>query len=137
MRRAFTGVTGLTMLAVVVQFFLAAVGAFDTEPKEEAFEPHRTLGYVIILLTIVAVVAGALAKVPARLIGMTGLAVGLTLLQPVIAVAAGAFDASGSSTLAGELVFGLHAVNGLAIMGVLGTVLRRSREPAAAAQVAA
>lgn len=132
MKRAFTGVTALTMLAVVVQFFLAAVGAFDTAPKEEAFEPHRTLGYLILLLAIVVTVTGALAKVPARLIGMSGLVVGLTLLQPVIAAVAGAFDESGTSTLAGELVFGLHAVNGLAIMGVLGTVARRSREPVAA-----
>ena len=132
MRKTFIAVTGLTMLAVVVQFFLAAVGAFDTAPKEEAFEPHRTLGYLILLLAIVVTVTGALAKVPARLIGMSGLVVGLTLLQPVIAAVAGAFDESGTSTLAGELVFGLHAVNGLAIMGVLGTVARRSREPVAA-----
>lgn len=137
MKRTFRGLVALTLLAVVVQFFLAASGAFDTAPREEAFEPHRALGYLVLVLAVVSTVVGALAKVPARLVGTTGLVVGLVVLQPVIAGVASSLDESGSSTTAGELVFGLHAVNGLVIAALLGTVLRRSREPGEPAGVGA
>jgi hypothetical protein len=69
-----------------------------------------------ILLTIVA----ALARMPGRLIGMTGLVAGLAVGQGLIRAVAAAFDD-------GSLVFGLHAVNGLAILAVAGTVAARAR----------
>jgi hypothetical protein len=40
MRKAFTGLAILLLMAVVVQFFLAASGAFDTAPNVESFQPH-------------------------------------------------------------------------------------------------
>lgn len=129
MRKVFTSLVALLMLAVIVQFFLAASGAFGTAPNDEAFGPHRALGYAILLLAIVVTLVGALARMPGRLIGMTGLVVGLNVLQPVIAgVASAVGESGGSTTTAGELVFGLHAVNGLIIMALLGTIVRRSRE---------
>lgn len=127
MRKAFSGLAGFLMLAVVVQFFLAGSGAFDTEPNEEAFRPHRALGYVILLLAVVLTLLAALVQMPGRIIGLSGLVVGLTILQPVIAVLADSFGDSGDTTLAGRLVFGLHAVNALIIMGVLRLILQQSR----------
>ena len=60
---------------------------------------------------------------------MTGLVAGLILLQSVIREIANAFsETSGSTSAAGELVFGLHAVNGLIIVGVVGTIFDRARE---------
>jgi hypothetical protein len=77
---------------------------------------------------------------------MTALVAGLTVVQVVIAVLARAFNDTGdTSTTAGQLVFGLHAVNGLIILAVAGTVARRARalsrsaaadRPAGAAQPA-
>jgi hypothetical protein len=65
---------------------------------------------------------------PGRLIGMAGLVAGLTVVQVVIAVLARAFNDTGdTSTTAGTLVFGLHAVNGLIIMAAAQTVARRAR----------
>jgi hypothetical protein len=127
MRKVFSGLAGLMMLAVVVQFFLAGSGAFDTAPNEEAFRPHRALGYVILLLSVVLTLFAALARMPGRIIGLSGLVVGLTILQPVIALLAKAFGDSGDTTPAGRLVFGLHAVNALIIMAVLRLVHQQSR----------
>lgn len=132
MRKVVVALATLLMVAVVVQFFLAGSGAFDTAAKDEAFQPHRLLGYGILLFAVLLTLIAAVARMPGRLVGMTGLAAGLALLQPVIRIIAGALGAGDSSTLAGELVFGLHAVSGLIIFGVVEAVLRRAREFAAA-----
>ena len=128
MRKVFAGLAILLMLAVVAQFFLAASGAFDTAPNEESFQPHRALGYGIVLFAVLMTLVGALARVPGRLIGMTGLVAGLAVLQGVIRAIASAFGDTGDSTTAGQLVFGLHAVNGLVIMAAAGMIVRQARE---------
>jgi Family of unknown function (DUF6220) len=127
-RRVFAVLATLLVLVVVAQFFLAASGAFDTAPKDESFQPHRALGYGIVLFAILLTIVAALTRMPGRLIGMTGLVAGLTVVQVVIAVLADAFNDTGdTSTTAGTLVFGLHGVNGLIIMAVAATLARRAR----------
>ena len=129
MRKVFAGLAALLMLAVVAQFFLAASGAFDTAPNDESFQPHRMLGGGIVLLSVLVTIAAATARMPGRLIGMSGLVAGLAVVQFVIKAFATAFDgAGGSSTTAGQLVFGLHAVNGLAVMAVAGRIVRQARQ---------
>jgi hypothetical protein len=128
LRRVFAGLATLLVLAVVAQFFLAASGAFDTAPNDESFRPHRALGYVIFLIPVLMAIVAAVARLPGRLIGLAGLVAGLVVLQVVIAELAKAFDdTGGTSTTAGQLVFGLHAVNGLIIMAVAGTIVRQAR----------
>jgi hypothetical protein len=126
MRRSFAGLAILQMLAIVAQFFLAASGAFDTAPNDESFQTHRTLGAGIVLLAVLVTIVAAIARMPGRLIGMSGLVAGLAVVQVVIREIATAFDGTGGSTTAGELVFGLHAVNGLAILAVAGMIVRRA-----------
>lgn len=126
MRKAFAGLAALLMLAVVAQFFLAASGAFDTAPNDESFQPHRMLGGGIVLLSVLVTIAAAAARMPGRLIGMSGLVAGLAVVQFVIKAIATALDGTGGSTTAGQLIFGLHAVNGLAIMAVAGRNLRQA-----------
>jgi Family of unknown function (DUF6220) len=128
MRKAFTGLATLLMLAVVAQFFLAASGAFDTAPNDESFKPHRALGYGIVLFAVLMTILAAAARLPGRLIGLTGLVAGLAAVQGVIGAIAKAFGGTG-----GELVFGLHAVNALVIVAVIRTVTREAREPSASA----
>ncbi|MFD2762580.1 DUF6220 domain-containing protein [Micromonospora eburnea] len=128
MRKLFVGLAALLMLVVVAQFYFAASGAFSTAPNEESFRPHRALGYVIFFLPVLMAIVGALARMPGRLIGMAGLVAGLAIVQVLVAVLAKAFNDTGdTTTTAGQLVFGLHAVNGLAIVAVSGNVLRRAR----------
>lgn len=128
MRRTFAGLAALLMLAVVAQFFLAASGAFDTAPTDEAFQPHRALGGGVVLIAVLVTVVAAVARMPGRLIGLSGLVAGLAVVQFVIRAIATAFDGTGGSTTAGELVFGLHAVNGLAILAVTGRIARQARQ---------
>jgi hypothetical protein len=133
MRKVFVALATLLMAAVIVQFFMAGSGAFDTAAKDEAFQPHRAIGYGILLLAVLLTVFAAIIRMPVRIVGMAGLAAGLALLQPVIRAVAGALGAGDTSTLAGELIFGLHAVNGLIIFGAAEAIQRRAREFAAAA----
>jgi hypothetical protein len=145
-RRVFAGLAALLVFIVVAQFFLAASGAFDTAPKEESFQAHRSLGYGIVLFAVLSTIAAALARMPGRLIGMAALVAGLAAVQGLIRALAGAFDdTAGTSTTAGQLVFGLHAVNGLIILALAATVARQARalsksavtnRPAGAAQPA-
>jgi len=129
MRKAFVGLAALLMLAVLVQIFLAGSGAFDTAPNDEAFGLHRTLGYATVLLTAVMALVAALARLPGRLIGMSGLVTGLGILQPVISMIAKAFgDPGDTTTTAGQLVFGLHAVNGLIMVYLARLILQQARE---------
>ncbi|UGT69307.1 DUF6220 domain-containing protein [Nocardia gipuzkoensis] len=126
MKRAFTGLAALLLLAVIAQFYLAASGAYDTAPVEESFQPHRTLGYVILVFALVLTIAAAIARMPRRLVGLAGLVTGLVIGQSVIREVARAFG-DGSS---GHLVFGVHAINGLVIIGVIGMIVRQSRKVA-------
>ncbi|MEU0565408.1 DUF6220 domain-containing protein [Nonomuraea sp. NPDC005983] len=125
MRKVFTGLAALLLLAVITQFYLAASGAFDAAPIEEAFQPHRVLGYSILALAVVVTIAGAVARMPGRLIGMAGLVAGLVLVQSLIREVAKSF---GDGSTVGHFVFGLHALNAMLIVGVTGTILRQSRQ---------
>ncbi|HEU4348324.1 MAG TPA: DUF6220 domain-containing protein [Actinoplanes sp.] len=128
LRRVFAVLATLLVLVVVAQFFLAASGAFDTAPRDESFQTHRALGYGIVLYAILLTIVAALARMPGRLTGMTGLVAGLGVGQSLIGAIATAFNDTGdTSTTAGQLVFGLHAINGLIILAVAGTVARRAR----------
>src|SRR5262249_502815 len=100
---------------------------FDTAPKDESFQMHRALGYGIVLLAVVLTIVAALARMPGRLIGMTALVAGLGVVQGLIRAVADAFNDTGdASTTAGTLVFGLHPIDGLIIMAVVGAVARRA-----------
>ncbi|MBF6338513.1 hypothetical protein IU450_21840 [Nocardia abscessus] len=127
MKRAFTGLAALLLLAVIAQFYLAASGAFDTAPVDESFQPHRTLGYGILVFAFVITIAAAVARMPRRLIGLAGLVTGLVIGQSVIREVA---RSVGDGSSGGHLVFGLHAINGLVIIGVIGMIVRQSRKAA-------
>lgn len=140
MRKVFLVLAGLMLLATAALLFFAGVGAFDEAPRSESFEPHRMIGRGMFVVSVLAIGAAALARLPGRLIGMTALIAGLVVLQSLIAVMARAFeDGADPSTATGALVFGLHAVNGVFIMLVARTVFARARalssdrEPAAVA----
>jgi hypothetical protein len=127
-RRVFALLANLLVLLVVAQFFLAASGAFDSAPNDESFRAHRGLGYGVVVFAILLAVVAAVARVPGRLIGLTGLVAGLGLGQGLIRAVAAAFNDTGdTSTTAGRLVFGLHAVNGLVMLAIAASVARRAR----------
>ena len=128
MRRVFTVLATLLVLVVVSQFFLAASGAFNTAPKDESFHPHRALGYGIVLIALLVTAAAALARMPGRIIGMSALIAVLGAVQPLIRAVSDAVGDMGEPSMA-NLVFGLHAVNGLVILGLAGGVAWLARTP--------
>lgn len=129
MRRFFTALAAVQLAAVVTQFFLAATGAFSTAPNDEAFQPHRALGGGILVIALLVTITAAVARMPGRVIAMSGLAAGLAILQSVIKTIATAIGGTG-----GGVVFGLHALGGLAIIAVTGAIIRRARRPEPAPQ---
>jgi hypothetical protein len=124
----FAGLATLLTLVIVVQFYLAASAAFNTAPRDESFQMHRGLGQGIVLFAVVVTILAALARMPGRLIGMAGLVAALGVGQGLIGAIAGAFNDTGdTSTTAGKLVFGLHAINGLIMLALARTVALRAR----------
>ena len=137
MRNVFAGLAIALALTVVAQFYLAASGAFDPAPADESFGSHRALGYGIILFAVLLTIAAPLARMPGRLIGMTALVAGLGVAQVLIRLLADAVeDSGGTGTDTGQLVFGLHAINGLIMLALAASVAWRgsalARRPAAA-----
>ena len=129
MRKVYLGLSGLLMLALLLQFYFAAVGAFARPQQDDSFAVHDMIGMVAIpLLAILATIAAAVAKAPGRLIGLTILPLGLVILQVLIVELGRALnDDADATTTAGLIILGLHAINGLALLGVGGTILRRAR----------
>lgn len=121
MRKVFAGLAILLAAVVVAQFFFAASGAFGIETDDGAYRPHHALGYVIFILAVVVAVGAALARVPGRLIALPAIVAGLTGLQVLIAELA-----KSSGDTAGQVIFGFHAVNGLAILAAAGITARRA-----------
>jgi hypothetical protein len=124
MRKAFAALAVLLMLVVVAQFYFAASGAFGSATDEGSYRPHHALGYVVFLVSVALAVVGALARLSARLIGMAALVAALTAVQVAIAALA---KALGDGSTAGQLVFGLHAVNAVAMLAVAGLIVRQAR----------
>lgn len=123
MRKVFTGLALLLVLIVAAEFFFAAMGGFNA-----SYRPHHVLGYVIFSMPIVMAVVAGLAKLPKRFLGMLLGIVALTGFQVLVAKVALAIGGN-----AGPIVFGLHALGGMAIIALSVAVLRDARAVPAAA----
>lgn len=139
MRRVYVVLALLMFIATLVQFYLAAVGAFDRPRDDESFFLHRMTGMMIIpIISVLATIVAAIVRAPGKQIALTILPVGLVLFQMLIRAIAGIFDGSNDeTTAAGLVIFGLHAINGLAIMAVARMILVGARAHLAKATGAA
>src|SRR5258707_740174 len=93
MRRAYLILAGLLFLAVLAQFYFAAIGAFAKPQDDKSYALHSLTGLVIVQMLILML---------------------------------GGHD-NDHTTPAGLSILGLHALSGLAILGVSGLILRRAR----------
>ena len=112
-------VIALIALACVVQFYLAGRGVFgihgDAKLGDQAsFDAHRGLGNAIAVATTIAFVL-ALVIWDKRLVVAT-------LVLAVLAVAVQTVTTDANSSW----VAGLHAVSGLAILGISGSLAHRA-----------
>jgi len=86
---------------------------------------HSLTGMAIIpSIAVLATVVAAVSRAPGRLIGLTALPAGLVILQMLVLMLGG--HDNDHTTPAGLSILGLHALNGLAILGVSGLILRRA-----------
>ena len=120
MRRVYVTLTGLLVVSVVIQFYFAAFGVFTAPENDSQFILHLLNGrFVLPLLCLLCIAAAAIARAPGRLIGFTAIPLGLLVMQTMLFIVAGLAGASPEKTnLAGQLILGLHAINGLCILGV-------------------
>jgi hypothetical protein len=127
-------VATMLVVAEVVQFYFAAFGVFQHPAPEDAFLLHQLNGRVVLpALCLLVILAAALARAPGRLIGFSAIPLGLLVLQIVLFVLAGLTGTTETRTnLAGTIILGLHAVNGLCILGVTILLVRRASRFAAA-----
>jgi hypothetical protein len=130
MRKVYVTLTGLLVVSVVVQFYFAAFGVFTSPENDSQFILHTTNGrFILPLLCLLSIGAAALAKAPGRLIGFTAIPFGLLVMQTVLFLIAGLLGSSPEKTnLVGQIILGLHAVNGLAILGVSIMLFVRARK---------
>lgn len=102
----FRALGALTLLACVVQIVFAGLGAYGA-----SFDAHRALGGIIMMLTVVMLIVVLMARPSWLTVGLTVLVVLLTTVgQTVLAQLGDDTDA---------WFGGIHALNGLAIMGLL------------------
>jgi hypothetical protein len=110
-RVIFFALAAFYLAGVVVQFFLAGLGAFGAT----SFDPHRGLGFALGMASLVLLVIALVGRLPRVLFLFTVLLVGLNVLQSVLA------------NINVEEIAALHVVNALAIVYVAHELMQRSR----------
>jgi hypothetical protein len=122
MRRIHGGLAHLFAGLLVVQFFLAGLGAFTTihnkQFKDSNFDAHAALGTLMILVALIIAIVAVIGRWSPRAMRLSGLLFGLMILQALLA-GWGADDA--------PVFGGLHVVNALVIVGVTALIVRESR----------
>jgi len=106
---------------LVVQFFLAGLGAFTTvhnkKFSDSNFDAHAGLGTLLVVLALIILLV-ALVTRRQRAIQLSGALFGLMIVQFILGTV-------GADTAA--WVGGLHAVNALLILAVTGLTIRDAR----------
>ena len=126
-RAAFLGYQWVLLaflLSGVAQIFLAGLGVFRLQGHglvaggDTAFAPHRALGFTMAGIALVILVLAAIARPGARAIALAAVLVLLTsFMQSLLAGLADNHAIYG----------GLHALDGLLIIGIAGYLYVRTR----------
>ena len=118
----------LLALLVLVQIFLAGFGSFGIEEGQgvdeaSSLEAHRGVGHALGTFGGVLLLLASLLWWPRnkRVLGWLVAAAVLLFIQPILGV------------IGGEFVGGLHAVNAVLLLGLLGSLAFRLWRPVEAA----
>jgi hypothetical protein len=122
--RAYHYVLGVFLVCGAIQIFLAGLGVFSSSASDPGIDPHRFFALVLAGVAVVIIVLAALARAGARAITLSVVIFLLTFL------AQGFLAAWGRETSA--WFGGLHALDGLIIIGLAGFLFGSSRGPAPA-----
>lgn len=105
------GLATIYLVGVIVQFFLAGLGAFGAS----SYDAHQGLGLALAALSLILLVVAFVGKVPRSLVALTFTLLGLNVLQLVFA------------RVDVDEVAALHVLNALAVALVAVEVTQRSR----------
>ena len=117
-RQAYVYGIWLLFASIIVQFFLAGLGALDN-PTYWVW--HVTNASVVGLLPLVLVAVGAFGRVPGRTLWLTAAVFGLVVLQSLLIAP---YRAAATGWL--RAIAGLHVVNGLFVFWVGLKLLERT-----------
>lgn len=131
MRKAFFVITVLLLISVVIQFYFAALGIFGPQGEDDnLYVFHSVNGqFVLPALSLLAVLFAALSRAGARTVWLSALPILLVVVQILLFIIAGAIGGGteDNPTVASAVILGLHAINGLAIMGTIINLMARAR----------
>lgn len=130
MRKAYFVITILLLVAVVVQFYFAALGVFGPRDPEDLFVFHRTNAQIVIPgLILLGIIFAALSRAGARTVLLSALPIALIALQYVLFILSGVLtgDTPENPTVGGAIILGLHALVGLSVLGNVLELVRRAR----------
>ena len=137
MRKAYFVVTVLLLISVVIQFYFAALGVFGPQGENDnLFGFHRINGSAVLpALSLLAVLFAALSRAGARTVWLSALPILLIAVQYLIFIVGGLVGGGNEDTptVGSAIILGLHAVNGLAVLGTIITLVTRARARAFAA----
>ncbi|WP_022886726.1 DUF6220 domain-containing protein [Glaciibacter superstes] len=130
MRKVFAVVTTLLTVAVVLQFYFAAMGVFSL-PEEELFAIHGTNGRVVVaLLALLTLIAALLARAGKNTIWLSVLPLVLVLFQTVLfIITSSIFNVSEESAeipIGATIMLGFHGLNGVAILWISAVLTKRA-----------
>lgn len=114
-RWIYVGWLGLTVAAILLQFYLAGYGVFSFNGLN-GFGPHFVVGDLIGIAGLIGIGLAFAARVPWRVTGLNGLFVVLMIIQFTLAHTGVA------------VISALHIVNGVLILGVVGYLTREARK---------
>jgi hypothetical protein len=136
-RKAYFVITVLLLIAVVLQFYFAALGVFGPQGEDDnLYLFHRINGSAVLpVLSILAVIFAALSRAGARTVWLSALPILLIAVQYLLFIIGGLVGGGDEDTptVGTAVILGLHALNGLAVMGTIITLMTRARARAFAA----
>jgi uncharacterized protein DUF6220 len=123
MQRVHAALAHLFAGLLVVQFFLAGLGAFktvhDKKFNDSNFDPHAVLGDILVLLALIIAGIALVGRWSQFVTRVSLLLFGLMVIQSLL----GSLGASDSAWFGA-----LHGVNAMLIVGVTFLLIRESRQ---------
>lgn len=119
---AFNYLAALFVVGIFVQIYLAGVGVFGEHnlkiENASRFDPHRAVGEVLGLIAVIMLILSLIARKSRNLM------IGALVLAILVEFAQHALAAGGDSN---KWVGGLHALDGLIVLGLGGWLFHASR----------
>jgi Family of unknown function (DUF6220) len=127
LRKVHGGLAYLFAGLIVIQFFLAGLGAFTTvhnkKFNDNNFGAHGLLGTLLVLIALVIMLIALIGRWSPTATKLSAALFGLMVVQLILGV-----SGAGTSPVLG----GLHAVNALLIVAVAYLLVKNARHPLAA-----